>query len=180
MTNIMDLDTNLLSINQISFTSTDVTAYEYFKNLDGVNSLYLVLNDVDTYFECIDENKCLVFALTDKNKKALENCKELWDEIKEEIRLIRGIEPFEYEKYILKIEFESDYGLPLGKILNIPVCVIIARSVFEENGKYYPQFHLKNRFFECDYADDPYVYCKNPLKSVNCVDYGLFLSKKGA
>ena len=57
MTNIMNLDTNLLGINQISFTSTDIVAYEieYFKNLDGINSLYLVFNDVDAYFECIDE-----------------------------------------------------------------------------------------------------------------------------
>ena len=47
----------------------------------------------------------------------------------------------------MKIRFESDYGLPLGKILNIPVCVIIAKSVFEENGKYYPQIYLKHCFF---------------------------------
>ena len=45
MTNIMDLDTKLLGINQISFARTDIVAY--FKNLDGVNSFYLVFNDVD-------------------------------------------------------------------------------------------------------------------------------------
>ena len=182
MTNSMNLDTNLLGINQISFTSADITAYEieYFKNLDGVNSLYLVFNDVDAYFECIDKNKYLVFALTHKNKKALENYRELWDEIKEEIKQIRGIDPFEYEKVIMKTEFESDNGLPLGKILNIPLRVMIARSVFEENGKYYPQIYLKDYFFECDYADDSYVCCKTRLKTVNCVDYGLFLSEKRA
>ena len=86
----------------------------------------------------------MVFALTDKNKKALENYKELRDEIKEEIRTIRRIEPFEYEKDVMKIRFESDYGLPLGKILNNPVCVVIVRFVFEENGKYYPQIQLKD------------------------------------
>ena len=145
MINIMDLDTNF-SINQISFTSTDIIIFEieYFKNLDGVNSLYLVFNDLDAYFECIDENKYLVFALTDKNREVLENYKELWTEIKEEIRIIRGIEPFEYEKDVMKIK--SDYGLPLGKILNIPMRVIIERSVFEENGKYYPQVYLKDCF----------------------------------
>ena len=85
--------------------------------------MYLVFNDVDAYFECIDENKYLIFALTDKNREALENYKELWNEVKEEIRIIRGIEPSEYEKDVMKIRFESDYGLPLGKILNIPLCV---------------------------------------------------------
>ena len=69
MTNV-NLDMNLLGINQISFTSTDsvVSEIEYFKNLDGVNSLYLVFNDVDAYFEEYNENKYLVFALTDKNR----------------------------------------------------------------------------------------------------------------
>ena len=47
MTNIKNVDTNLLSINQIAFTSTDSVVYgiEYFKNFDSVNSLYLVFND---------------------------------------------------------------------------------------------------------------------------------------
>ena len=76
-------------------------------------------------------NTCF-FALTDKNRKTSENYKELWNEIKEEIRTIRGVEPFEYEKDVMKIRFESDYGLLLGKILNIPVCVITSRSVFEK------------------------------------------------
>ena len=61
----------------MTFTSTNSFIYdiEYFKNLDGVNSSYLVFNDVDAYFECIDENKYLVFALTDKNREALESYK---------------------------------------------------------------------------------------------------------
>ena len=50
----------------------------------------------------------------------------------------------------MKIKFEFDYGLPLGKILNIPVCVIIAKSAFEGNVKYYSQVYLKDCFFECD------------------------------
>ena len=55
--------------------------------------MYLVFNDVDAYFECIDENKYLIFDLTDKNKEALENYKELCSEIKDEIETIRGTEP---------------------------------------------------------------------------------------
>ena len=55
--------------------------------------MYLVFNDVDAYFECIDENKYLIFDLTDKNKEALKNYKELCSEIKDEIETIRGTEP---------------------------------------------------------------------------------------
>ena len=47
----------------------------------------------------------------------------------------------------MKIKFESNDDLPLGKILNIPVCIIIIRSVFDEDGKYYPQVLL----YECLY-----------------------------
>ena len=65
----------------------------------------------------------MVFALTDKNREVLENYKELWDEIKNEIEAIRGTEPIKYEKDLIKIRFESDDDLPLGTILNIPVCV---------------------------------------------------------
>ena len=33
----------------------------------------------------------------------------------------------------MKIIFESNDDLPLGKILSIPVCVIVVRSVFQED-----------------------------------------------
>ena len=100
MTNIKNLDTNLLSINQISFTSTDSIIYDI-------------------------------------------------GEIKAEIETIRGIEPIKYEKDFMKIKFESDYDLPLGKILNTPVCVILVQSIFQENDKYYPQIYLKDSFPVC-------------------------------
>ena len=129
----------------MTFTSTDSVAYEieYFKNLDGVNSLYLVFNDVDAYFECIDKNKYLVFDLTDKNREAYI---ELQRTLGIKIERIKGIEPIKYEKDIMNIIFESDYRLPLDKILNIPLCVITVKSVFEENDKYYPQVYLEDCF----------------------------------
>ena len=63
----------------------------------------------------------------------LERYEELWNAIKEEIRLMKGIEPFEYKKTYTKIKFKSDDKLSLNKILNIPVCVVIIESVFEKN-----------------------------------------------
>ena len=57
------------------------------------------------------------------------------------------------------ITFEPDDDLPLGNILNIPVCVIIVRSVFQESNKYYPQVFLHECFYEYEYKyeDDSYV-----------------------
>ena len=47
----------------------------------------------------------------------------------------------------IKTRFKSNDDLPLRKILNIPVCIIIVRSVFQEDNNYYPQVLL----YECLY-----------------------------
>ena len=110
---------------------------KYFKNLDNENSPYLVFNNVDAYIEKNNKNECLIFVSTDKNNEAIENYTELWDEIKDQIELISGNKPIKCKKEFMKINFESDYDLPLGKIINIPVRIITVRSVFEENKNYY-------------------------------------------
>ena len=181
MTNIKKLDTNLVSINQLSFINNDAINYEieYSEDYDNTYPLYLFFNDVDANFLCADRKKYFVFAPTDKNERVLENYKKLWNEVKEEIRTIkRGIEPFEYEKGVTRIEFESDNGLPLGKILNIPACIIIDRFIFEKNDKFYPQVYLKHCCLEFEHADNSYVCCKTLLKLINNSEYGKYLSKK--
>ena len=78
-----------------------------------------------------------MFALTDKNKETLENYTKLWYQTKNKIEAIRGIEP---------IEFESDDDLPLGKILNIPVCAIIVKTVFKKMTNIIHKFIYMNVF----------------------------------
>ena len=95
----------------------------------------LVFNNVGAYIECNsteenNEDKYLVFASTDKKKEALENYTELWDEMKDQIETISGNKPIEYKKDFMKIKFESDDDLPLGKTLSIPVCIITVKFVF--------------------------------------------------
>ena len=48
----------------------------------------------------------------------------------------------------MKIKFESNDDLRLGKILIIPLCIIFVRSVFEVDGKYYPQILLHECVYE--------------------------------
>ena len=91
--------------------------------------------------------KNLVFASTDKNKEALENYTELWDEIKDQIKTISGDSPIEYGKDFIKATSESNDDLPLGKILNIPVCIIVVKIIFQRDNNYYPQVLL----YECLY-----------------------------
>ena len=57
----------------------------------------------------------------------------------------------------MKIRFESNHALPLGKIINIRVCVIIVSTVFKENNKYYPQILLHHCFYEYEEHVNPLV-----------------------
>ena len=168
MTNIENFDPRLLNIDQISFKSTDCVIYDisnisniydkYFKNLNSKNFLHLVFNKVDAYIEKNNKDKYLNFALAEKNKEALENYTELWDEIKDEIELINGNESIEYKKYFMKIRFEPDDDLPLGKMFNIPVCIIIVRFVFQESNNYYPKVFLHEFFYENEDEDEGDLY----------------------
>ena len=90
--------------------------------------------------------KYLVFPFTDKNRET-ENYTELWDEVKDQIKTRSGDNPTEYGNDFIKARFESIDDLPLGKILNIPVCIIVVRSVFQRDNNYYPQVLL----YECLY-----------------------------
>ena len=62
---------------------------------------------------------------------------ELWDEIKNSIKKINN-KLFEYGKDFMKIKFDSDDSLLLNKTIKLHNMTIIVRSVFEEDGKYYP------------------------------------------
>ena len=79
--------------------------------------------------------------------EALENYSELWDKIKDQIETINGDNPIEYGKDFMKARFKSNDDLPLSKILNIPVCMITVKSVFQEDNNYYPQVYYMNVFY---------------------------------
>ena len=57
----------------------------------------------------------------------------------------------DYRKDYMKIKSNSDDDLPLNKPLKFHAMTIIIRSVFEEDGKLYPQFFLDDPFYECTY-----------------------------
>ena len=48
----------------------------------------------------------------------------------------------------MKIKFDSDDNLPLNKQLKFPTMEIVVRSVFEDEGKFYPQVYLDECLFE--------------------------------
>ena len=48
----------------------------------------------------------------------------------------------------MKIKFGIDYNLPLNKLLKLYMLTIIVTSVFEEDGKFYPQISLDECLYE--------------------------------
>ena len=115
--------------------------------------LHLIFNDVEAYFLSINEcnsieKKYLVVPSTDKNKGILGYYKELWDTIKTEIsRISEEVKLFD-PKDLIKISFKSDDKVPLSKVINIPMCTIIIKSLFKINGMFYPENYLHCCYLE--------------------------------
>ena len=57
-------------------------------------------------------------------------------------------EKIEYGKDYMKNRFKSNDDLPLNKPIKLCLLIIIIRSVFSENGKFYPQLFLDDALYE--------------------------------
>ena len=61
----------------------------------------------------------------------------------------------------MKIKYNFDDHLPLNKPLKFHMMTIIIRSVFEEDGKLYPQAFLDDALYELNIKN---VNCKQRIK----------------
>ena len=48
----------------------------------------------------------------------------------------------------MRIKFENNDNLPTDNIINMHQVIIIIRSVFAQNGKFYPQLFLDDPLYE--------------------------------
>ena len=131
------------------------TGYIAIKKIDdnesiySVNPLYLQVNHPNGYLEEKNRNKYLVFNdSVDENKELLKKYADVLNGIKNKIKAINDDEENNYEKDYMKIKFNSDDDLPLNKLLKFHIITIIIRSVFEEDGKLYPQDVLDDALYE--------------------------------
>ena len=58
----------------------------------------------------------------------------------------------------MNIKFKSNDDLTLGKRLSVPVCIVTAGSVFQEDNNYYPQIYLHECSDEYEYKDESGSY----------------------
>ena len=66
MINVKKLNTNLVGLEKILVFPDGAVSYDIYPT-------HIVFNNVDIYFECVNEEKYLVFALINKNLDILEN-----------------------------------------------------------------------------------------------------------
>ena len=111
-------------------------------NINSVNPLYLMINEMIGNFEEKNRNKCLVLHDVNENKKVSKKYEKVWQGVKKETETINGGEKTEYGKDSKRIRFKSNDALPLNKAIKLRLLIIVIRSVFSEDGKFYPQLFL--------------------------------------
>ena len=84
---------------------------------------------------------------TDKNEELIKKHNDIFNGITDKIKEINSNE-CDYEKNYMKINFNSDDDLPLIKSLKFHLKTITIRSVFEEDGKLYPQVFVDDTLYE--------------------------------
>ena len=112
-----------------------------------MNPLYLLITHTNGYIEEKGVNKYLVFDSTDENKELIKKYNDAFNGIRDKIKEVSSDE-YDYEKDYMKIKFNSDDDLPLNKQLKFHAMTIIIRSLFEEDGKLYPQVFLDGALYE--------------------------------
>ena len=82
-----------------------------------------------------------------KTKKYWKKYTQFWDGIKNSIEKVNN-KLGEYRKDFIKIKLNSDDTFSLNKTLKLHNMTIIITSVFEEDGKYYPQIYLEECLYD--------------------------------
>ena len=151
--NLKDFEPNLLKIDKKHYKGMNIyyTGYIKIKKIDdfesiySVNPLYLRINHASGYIQEKNGNKYLILDdYVDENKEVLKKFADVWNGIKNKIKTINGGKENDYGNDYMKIKFNSDDDLPLNKPLKFHAMTIIIRSVFEEDGKFYPQLFLND------------------------------------
>ena len=129
------------------FTILDILQLKKLVTLKIFTALYLRITHTNEYIKEINENKYLIFDSIDKNKALLKKYNDAFDGIMHKIIEINSDDCY-YEKDYMKIKFNSDDDLPLNKPLKLHLMTLTIRSVFEEDGKLYPQVFLDHILYE--------------------------------
>ena len=62
-----------------------------------------------------------------------------------------------FEKDTKKVKFDNDDDLVFNSIINVPICAVVVKAVYEHHNKFYPQIYLHSFYFNCFNDEDGYV-----------------------
>ena len=154
--NLKIFDTRLLKIDKKNYKKIDIYYIGYgtvkrianCSNVNSVNPLYLMIDKMIGHFEEKNGYKYLILDDVNENKEVSKKYGEIWDEIKKETETINDSKKIKYGKDLKKIRLKSNDNLPLNKPIKLQLLTTIIRSVFSEDGKFYPQLFLDDALYE--------------------------------
>ena len=149
---IETFDSNNLKLDKKSYKDLDIYNIGHVtikKNdrgydVNGVNPLYLHIDNASGCIEEVNEDKYSVFDDTYENKKLKHD--DVFNGIMDKIKKIDD-DWLQYSKDYMKIKFCSDDNLPLNKPLKFYQMTITIRYVFSEDNKLYPQVFLDEALY---------------------------------
>ena len=152
--NLDEFDGSKIKVERKNFNDIDIyyLGCEYKKKItecneiNSVNPLYLRIKDMKGQFKKgKDGNVWYLILFGDAD--VLRTFANIWESIRAKIEEnIDGI--VQYDEDYMKIKFESNDNLPTDNIVNMHLVTIIIRSVFAQNGKFYPQLLLDDALYE--------------------------------
>ena len=115
-------------------------------DINGVKSLYLMINRIKGHFEEKDGDKYLI--ISPENGDTIQKY-QVFDRLKEIIKKINDYsQPTKYDDNYMKIKFNTDDNIPLNKIINLATITVTIRSVTKKDDKYYPQVFLDDCLYQ--------------------------------
>ena len=154
---IIDLDEfdgSKIKVDKKDFNDIDIyyLGYEYKKKItecneiNSVNPLYLRIKDMKGQFKK-GKGDNVWYLIIYGDADVLRNFANIWKSIRTKIEENTG-GIVQYDKDYMKIKVESNDDLPTYNIVNIHQVRIIIRSVFAQNGKFYPQLFLDDGLYK--------------------------------
>ena len=147
--NILDFNPKKLNIEKVCAINNELERIYYVK-YDN-NPFCLIIDDLKGYFNYSKEKyrNELKFIIVDQKHAKI--CNQIWDEIKELINSVDGVN-FGFSDYFRDhsvIRFDTDDTLPLDAIVSIYFMTIIIKSVYRDYyDRFYPQVHLANCIYK--------------------------------
>ena len=115
---------------------------------------HIVFNNIECIFKKSGIYNYLIFCESDKNKIVINNYVKFTDQINYEITSwideLEKDDSFRLGDDFMKFKFRTDDNLPYIEKINIPICLISLSNVIKRKNSYYPNFRLRDCFYESE------------------------------